>query len=353
MDVPVLPPLKPMLGKLARELPAGEYLYEPKWDGFRCLVFRAGDEVDLRSRHDRPLARYFPELVEAFRSLPADPLVVDGEIVLATAGGFDFSALLARLHPAPSRVERLRRETPAAFVAFDLLALEDDDLRERPFAERRSLLERVLAAARAPLFLTPATSDRAVASSWVERFGGTGIDGVVAKHRELRYEPGVRAMLKIKRERTADCVVGGFRWLVDRPLPSSLLLGLYDDEGDLRHVGVAASFTERQRRALLEELAPVVVPLAGHPWEAGFLVGGSPVGRLPGAAGRWTPEMQQDWVPVAPARVCEVAYDQLDGDRLRHPARFRRWRPDREPRSCTFAQLETSAPLLEDVLALR
>ena len=352
MDLPVLPPLKPMLGKLARELPEGDFLYEPKWDGFRCLVFRDGEQVDLRSRHDRPLARYFPELVEAFRDLPARRLVLDGEIVVAGAAGFDFAALLARLHPAASRVERLRRETPAAFVAFDLLALDEDDLRERPFAERRSRLAELLTPARPPIFLTPETADRAVASSWVERFGGTGIDGVVAKHRELRYEPGVRAMLKMKRERTADCVVAGFRWLVDRPLPSALLLGLYDEAGALQHVGVASSFTERQRGPLLEELAPLAVPLAGHPWEEGFLVGGSPVGRLPGAAGRWTPEMQQDWVPVAPERVCEVAYDQLDRDRFRHPARFRRWRPDREPRSCTFEQLDTSVPVLEDVLAL-
>ena len=340
-----------MLGRLARELPEGAFLYEPKWDGFRCLVFRCGDEIDLRSRHDRPLARYFPELVEAFRELPAERLVVDGEIVVAAAG-FDFAALLARLHPAPSRVERLRRETPAAFIAFDLLARGGDDLRERPFAERRSLLPEVLVPARPPLFLTPVTHDHGVACGWVDRFGGTGIDGVVAKHRELRYEPGVRAMLKVKRERTADCVVAGFRWLGDRPLPSALLLGLYDESGALQHVGVASSFAEAERGRLLDELAPLVAPLAGHPWEGGFLVGGSPVGRLPGAAGRWTPDMQQDWVPVAPVRVCEVAYDQLDRDRFRHPARFRRWRPDREPRSCTFEQLDASVPVLEDVLAL-
>ena len=353
MDLPVAPPVAPMLGRLARELPAGDFLYEPKWDGFRCLVFRAGSEIDLRSRHGRPLARYFPELVEALRALAAHRFVLDGEIVVVTPAGFDFAALLARLHPAASRVERLRAETPAAFIAFDLLALGEDDLRGAPFAERRSRLAELLGAAEPPLFLTPATDQRAVAHAWLDRFAGGGIDGVVAKHRELRYEPGVRAMVKVKAERTADCVVGGFRWLVDRPLPSSLLLGLYDDAGLLEHVGVAASFTEPQRRRLLEEITPLVAPLEGHPWENGFLLGGSPLGRLKGAAGRWTPEMERDWVPLSPVRVCEVAYDQLDSGRFRHPARFRRWRPDRAPASCTFEQLEFAAPGFAELLALR
>jgi ATP-dependent DNA ligase len=324
VDLPVVPPLAPMLGKLARELPVGDYVYEPKWDGFRCLAFRCGDEVDLRSRNDRPLSRYFPELVEALRAVPEPRFVVDGEIVAAA-----FPLLLARLHPAASRVERLRRETPARLVAFDLVALGDRDLRERPFHERRAhLLELGLEA-------TPATADPGVAADWLERY-----EGVLAKHRDLPYVAGARAMVKVKRERTLDCVVAGFRWLVDRPAVSSLLLGLYGPAGELRHVGVASSFGEAQRRRLLEELRPRVVPLAGHPWERGFLVEGSPVGRLKGAAGRWDPdEMAQDWVPVAPELVCEVSYDTLDGDRLRHPARFRRWRPDREPASCTFSQV--------------
>jgi ATP-dependent DNA ligase len=346
MNLPVQPPIAPMLARLVRELPGGDYVYEPKWDGFRCLAFRDGDEVDLRSRHDRPLARYFPELVEGMRSVEAERFVVDGEIVLAIEDGFDFAALMARLHPAASRVALLSRERPAAFVAFDLLALGAEDARLRSFVERRSLLTALFADPGAPLYLTPATEDESVARAWLERF-----EGVIAKGRDLEYRAGLRAMVKVKRERTADCVVAGFRWLVERPLPSSLLLGLYDDAGELQHVGVASSFTERQRHLLLEEIAPLVAPLAGHPWEHGFLVGGSPMGRLKGAAGRWTPDMEQDWTPLAPVRVCEVAYDQLDRDRFRHPARFRRWRPDRDPRSCTFDQLEYEPTGLAELLS--
>jgi ATP-dependent DNA ligase len=350
MELPVVPPLAPMLAALARELPGDGFLYEPKWDGFRCLAFRCDDTVDLRSRHDRPLARYFPELVAGLRSVAARRFVLDGEIVVRSAAGSDFPALLARLHPAASRVERLSAETPASFVAFDLLALAEDDLRGRPFEERRSLLGELLASTCRPIYLTPLTSDPDLASTWLDRGSATGIDGVVAKHRELRYEPGVRAMVKVKRERTADCVAAGFRWLVDRPLPSSLLLGLYDHSGELQHVGVATSFTEARRHELREELAPLVVSLAGHPWEQGFLTAGSIVGKLKGAAGRWTPEMGQDWTPLAPVRVCEVTYDALDGDRFRHPARFRRWRPDRDPRSCTFAQFEAPPAELGELL---
>jgi ATP-dependent DNA ligase len=333
-----------MLGRLARELPAHGFLYEPKWDGFRCLAFRDGADVDLRSRHGRPLARYFPELVEALSALEQEQLVLDGEAVVLGDG--DFEALLARLHPAPSRVERLRRETPAALVAFDLLALGDEDLRDRPFAERRTRLERLLARVRPPLHLTPLTTERALAAAWLERF-----EGVVAKRRDLPYLPGARAMVKVKRERTADCVVAGFRWYEDRPLPSSLLLGLHGPGGELEHVGIASSFTERHRRELLDVLRPLAVPLEGHPWEGGFLVGGGSLGRLRGAPGSWTPEMRLDWTPVAPVQVCEVAYDQLDRGRFRYPARFRRWRPDREPRSCTFDQLEDGAPSAAELLA--
>jgi ATP-dependent DNA ligase len=257
--------------------------------------------------------------------------VLDGELVAD-----DFEALLARLHPAASRVERLRRETPASFVSFDLLAVGDDDLRELPFRERRVRLEELLRDARPPLSVTPLTDEPTRAAGWLDRF-----EGVVAKHAELRYEPGRRAMVKVKRERTADCVVAGFRWLLDRPLPSSLLLGLYDDEERLRHVGLASGFSERLRHELLERLRPLRVPLAGHPWEHGFLLAGSPAGRLHGAAGRWAPqEMELDWTPVAPELVCDVAYGEVDGHRFRHPARFRRWRPDRDPASCRLEQLD-------------
>jgi ATP-dependent DNA ligase len=329
MTLPLAPPLAPMLARLAREVPVGDFLYEPKWDGFRCLVFRDGDEVDLRSRNDRPLARYFPEVVEALQGVPTDRFVLDGELVAA-----DFDALLARLHPAASRIRLLSRETPAELIAFDVLALGDQDLRGQPFGKRREHLTRLLAGG--SIRLTPATSDPEAAERWLDE---PGVDGIVAKPLDLRYEPGTRAMVKVKRERTADCVVAGFRWLVDRPLPSSLLLGLYDSDGALHHVGIAASFTAARREELLAELRPLIVPLRGHPWEHGFLVEGSRMGKLKGAAGRWVPEMGLDWVPVAPVRVCEVAYDHADGARFRHPARFKRWRPDLDPRSCTLADL--------------
>ena len=334
-----------MLARLARELPVDGYLYEPKWDGFRCLVFRDRGEVDLRSRNQRPLARYFPEIVEALLALPQQQLVLDGELIVARREQLDFVALLARLHPAASRVERLRVQTPSSFVAFDVLAVGEEDLRDWSFVERRARLEELLGESRSPLALTPATSDEQVAAAWLDRF-----EGVVAKHRELRYEAGRRAMVKVKKERTADCVVAGFRWLVDRPLPSSLLLGLYD-EGVLRHVGIAAGFAEPRRRELLERLAPLAVPLPGHPWEYGFRLAGSPTGRLKGSAGSWTPgEMEQDWVPVAPQLVAEVAYDQLDDRRFRHPGRLRRWRPDRDPESCTLEQLEAPIGGLPELL---
>jgi ATP-dependent DNA ligase len=331
--LPVQPPVKPMLARLARELPRDGYVYEPKWDGFRCLAFRDGDEFDLRSRNQRPLARYFPELVDALRSVPVERFVLDGEIVVPG----DFEALLRRLHPAASRVERLSRETPASFVAFDVLACGAEDVRAQPFVRRRRLLEELLRHNGPPLELSEMTEDEDRAAAWLD--SRNGIDGVVAKHRDLRYEPGVRAMVKVKRERTADCVVGGFRWLADRPLPSSLLLGLYDENGALQHIGIASSFPESRRRTLLEEIAPYVVALEGHPWQHGFLLAAAPTGKLPGAAGRWTPEMTQDWVPLQPELVSEVAFDQADGYRLRHPARFRRWRPDLDPRTCTLAQL--------------
>jgi ATP-dependent DNA ligase len=329
-----------MLGRLVRELPGGDFAYEPKWDGFRCLVFRGEERIDLRSRNDRPLGRYFPELVAALSEIDADRFVVDGEIMVPAAAGYDFAALMARLHPVASRVQRLSAHTPATLVAFDALAVDGRDLRQEPFAQRRALLEQVLTPQNESPFvrLTPSTSDPEKARGWLHG-GDAGVDGVMAKPRSLAYREGERAMLKVKLERTLESVVAGFRLLADRPLPSSLLLGLYDEQGRLQHIGIAGSFSERLRHQLLEQLEPLLVPLSGHPWEHGFLLEGSPVGRLKGAAGRWAPgEMSLDWVPVAPLRVVEVTYDHLDVRRLRHPARFRRWRPDREPRSCTFAQ---------------
>jgi ATP-dependent DNA ligase len=334
-----------MLARLQRELPQGDFIFEPKWDGFRCLAFRDEERVDLRSRHDRPLTRYFPEVRRALRELPEARVVLDGELVVATERGFDFGALMMRLHPAVSRVERLSAETPAGFVAFDLLALGDEDLRRQPFAARRERLVRLLRAAPPTLRLTPATADPDLAAGWLHQFAGGGVDGVVAKPFNLPYRPGVRAMTKVKLERTADCVVAGLRLFVDRPELSSLLLGLYSSAGKLHHIGVVTSFKRGRRRELLAELRGLAVPLEGHPWERGFLMAGAPTGRLAGAAGRWSPdEMALDWVPLAPERVCEVAYDQVDGSRLRHPARFRRWRPDRDPCSCGLEQLEVAAP---------
>ncbi len=351
VGLPFGPPVRPMLARLTRTLPAGErYVFEPKWDGFRCLAFRAGAAVELVSRHERPLTRYFPEVVEALQALDAPAFVVDGELMIP-AEAADFGALMARLHPAASRVERLRRETPARLAVFDVLALDGDDLREWPFERRRTVLERLLADAPPTLQLTPLTGDRTVAETWLHQPGPSGIDGVVAKHLDQPYEAGRRSMVKVKPEYTADCVVAGVRPAIGEPGVASLLLGLYDDTGALRHVGVVASFSAARRRELAVELEPYVTPLDGHPWEHGFLTGGGPTGRLAGAAGRWMPgEMALDWVPLAPERVCEVTYDQLDDRRFRHPGRFVRWRPDRDARSCLLEQLAAQAPDIERLL---
>jgi ATP-dependent DNA ligase len=328
---------KPMLAALQRELPSGRYLYEPKWDGIRCLAFVERGDVDLRSRQGRPLARYFPELTAALLGLGRD-LVIDGEIVIVGERGFDFAALLNRTHPAPSRVARLSAETPATFIAFDLVELDGQML--GAFAERRrALLEVVPDGER--VRPTPATDDPLVATRWLDHVG-PGIDGVVAKALDLRYQPGKRAMIKIKRARTVDCVVAGFRLLRDKGnelAVSSLLLGLWEGD-ELRHIGVCSQFTGARRRELLRELVPLRMGFAGHPWQRGFNIGRSPMGRLPGSAGRWDPEeMEADWIPLRPERVVEVSYDHLDGQRFRHPAQFVRWRPDRDARSCTFEQL--------------
>jgi ATP-dependent DNA ligase len=325
---------KPMLASLQRELPIGRYLYEPKWDGLRCLAFVEGEHVDLRSRHGRPLGRYFPELIAALRTLGRD-LVLDGEIVIVNERGYDFAALLNRTHPAASRVEWLSRQTPATLIAFDVLALDGQPLGR--FAERRAALLELLPE-RERLRPTPATDDPKVAEQWLDHVGA-GIDGVVAKALDLPYQPGKRAMIKVKRVHTADCVLAGFRVTAGEAAVSSLLLGLWQGD-ELHHVGMCSQFTRERRRALLRELLPLIMKLEGHPWQHGFNIGRSPMGRLPGAAGRWDPtEMEADWIPLRPERVVEVKFDHLDEQRFRHPAQFVRWRPDREPRSCTFEQL--------------
>jgi ATP-dependent DNA ligase len=325
-------------------------IYEPKWDGFRCIVFRDGDEVELGSRNERPLTRYFPEVVDAVRrELPARA-VVDGEIVIAGDHGLEFEALLQRIHPAESRVTLLASTTPASFVAFDLLALDDVDLRPYPFGQRRSALVEALAPAHPPVHLTPSTEDPAEAARWFEHFEGAGLDGVVAKRPDLPYREDERVMTKVKHARTADCVVAGFRWHKSGGVVGSLLLGLYDDAGTLHHVGVTASFTAARRRELLDEIGPYRRDsFAGHPWQgwqgdddAGG--GGAPAGRRPGAASRWNAGRDLSFEPLAPELVCEVAYDHLQGDRFRHATTFRSWRPERDPRSCTYAQLEVVVP---------
>ncbi len=319
----------------------GDYLYEPKWDGFRCIAFRDGDEVELSSRGERPLTRYFPEVVEALKANVPDRCVLDGEIVIVTEDQLDFEALLQRIHPAKSRVDRLAAETPASFVAFDLLAVADESLLETPFGERRARLEQVLADAAPPVFVTPSTDDTETAQQWFEVFEGAGLDGVVAKKTGDGYRPDVRAMYKIKHERTADCVVAGYRWHKSGGVVGSLLLGLYNDDGELQHVGVSASFPMKRRAELVEELAPYAVEdVTGHPWAAWAEAEAHEKARLPGAVSRWNAKKDLSWVPLKPELVVEVAYDHMEGSRFRHTAQWRRWRTDREPESCTYEQLD-------------
>jgi len=344
MALAVPPPVSPMLAKLVRELPDDEGLYfEPKWDGFRCIVFRDGDDVELGSRNERPLTRYFPELVEPLRRHLPTRAVVDGEIVIAGPDGLEFDALSQRIHPAASRVALLAESTPASFVAFDLLCLGDRDLRERPYHRRRAELEKALAKAAPPIHLTPVTTDRATAADWFDRFEGAGLDGVVAKPADLTYRPGERVMLKVKHERTADCVVAGFRWHKEGGVVGSLLLGLFDAAGTLHHVGVASGFSAQRRRELVDELEPLRKgALDGHPWRG--WAEHQATGRVPGAQSRWNAGKDLSWEPVRPERVCEVGYDHLQGDRFRHGTSFRRWRPDRQPASCTYDQLDSPVP---------
>ncbi len=349
MKLPVNPPVSPMLAKLSRELPTGGgWLYEPKWDGFRCIVFRDGDEVELGSRNERPLTRYFPELADRLREQLPDRVVLDGEIVIATDRGLDFDLLQLRLHPAASRVAKLAAETPSSFVAFDLLAEGDDDLRELPFGTRRKRLEEMFRKARPPVHLTPATTDRDVAAQWFDRFEGAGLDGVVAKPLDGEYREGERTMAKVKHLRTADCVVAGTRRHKDGKGVGSLLLGLFDGEGVLHHVGVASSFAAPLRLELDEYLEPYRAhALDGHPWRewADAAAQADPGSRMPGGLSRWNAGKDLSWDAVRPELVAEVAYEHLQGDRFRHTARFQCWRPDRDPPTCTYEQLETPVPV--------
>ena len=335
-----------MLAALADALPEEQgFLFEPKWDGFRALVFRGKGDVYIQSRDLRPFDRYFPELHDMFLERLPDGCVLDGEIVIAGPDGLDFDALQMRLHPAASRVTMLSKQSPAAFVAFDVLAADDRDITARPQHERRDQLERLLASAKPPLYLTPMTRNRDTAADWLKRFEGAGLDGVIAKPEDAPYQPGKRAMLKIKHARTADCVVAGFRWHKSgKDAIGSLLLGLYDDRGVLQHAGVTSAFTMATRKALVTELEPLRTnAMTGHPWRewAGAAAAGS---RMPGAQSRWSAGKDLSWEPLRPERVCEVKYDHLQGDRFRHATIFQRWRPDKQPADCTYAQLEVTAP---------
>jgi ATP-dependent DNA ligase len=358
MPFAIEPPIPPMLAKLSDELPPeGAFLYEPKWDGFRAILFRGPEEeLYMQSRDLRPLDRYFPELHDALAKALPSGCVIDGEIVIATARGLDFDALQLRLHPAASRVAKLAQQTPASFVAFDLLAVDGADIRERPLRERRAALERALATAAPPVHLTPTTRDRATAIDWLARFEGAGLDGVIAKPEDGVYEPGKRAMLKIKHARTADCVVAGFRWHKNGPgtMVGSLLLGLYDAHGALQHVGVTSSFTMAARRQLVEELAPLRDgAMDAHPWRQWAAHAGE-FARMPGGQSRWSAGKDLSWEPLRIDRVCEVKYDHMQGDRFRHAAVFQRWRPDKPPAECTYEQLEvTTAYELEKVFGAR
>jgi ATP-dependent DNA ligase len=350
---PLAPPIEPMLAKLAEAMPEGDYLYEPKWDGFRALVFRGDSDLFIQSRDSRPLDRYFPELHDGLLEVLPKRCVLDGEIVIATPHGLDFDVLQLRLHPAASRVAKLAKETPSSFVAFDALAVDGRDLMAKTQAERRAALEKLLAKAQRPVYLTPMTRDRDQALHWLEHFEGAGLDGVIAKPVGLTYQPGKRSMIKVKHARTAECVVAGFRWHKSgKDAVGSLLLGLYDDGGTLQHVGVTSSFTMAMRKQLVKELAPLRIgAVDDHPWRewAGAAAESS---RMPGAHSRWSAGKDLSWEPLRIERVCEVKYDHLQGDRFRHAAIFLRWRPDKPPADCRYDQLEATKPYeLEKVFA--
>ena len=348
----IVPPIEPMLAKLVDSLPTGDgFMFEPKWDGFRAIVFRNADDVYIQSRDLKPLDRYFPELHEVLLKRLPPGTVVDGEVVIATRNGLDFDALQLRLHPAASRVAKLAKESPSSFVAFDLLAVDGTSLLGEPQHQRRAKLEALLSSSAPPVYLTPATRDRSVAAEWLERFEGAGLDGVIAKPADARYEPGKRAMFKIKHARTADCVVAGFRWhKTGGDKVGSLLLGLYDDKGALHHVGVTSSFTMEKRKALAAELQPLRKnALTAHPWRSWAETEGS-AQRMPGGQSRWSAGKDLSWEPLRIERVCEVKYDHLQGDRFRHATTFLRWRADKPPSECRYDQLEvTPAYELEKV----
>jgi ATP-dependent DNA ligase len=350
----IAPPVEPMLAKLADELPSsGDYLFEPKWDGFRALVFRGGRDLFIQSRDLRPLERYFPELHDALlERLPAG-CVLDGEIVIATPHGLDFDALQLRLHPAASRVAKLAKETPSSFVAFDALAVDGRNLMGEPQHARRGALERLLGRGKPPVYVTPMTRDRDQAEQWLEHFEGAGLDGVIAKPAGLNYQPGKRAMIKVKHARTADCVVAGFRWHKSgKDAVGSLLLGLYDDANVLQHVGITSSFSMAMRRQLVKELAPLRQDaMRDHPWREWSDAAGAS-NRMPGGQSRWSAGKDLSWEALRPERVCEVKYDHLQGTRFRHAATFLRWRPDKPPQECRYGQLEVTKPYeLESVFS--
>jgi ATP-dependent DNA ligase len=364
MRLPVMPPVQPMLAKSVKGIPDpakfGGLMFEPKWDGFRCIVYRDGDEVELASRNTKPLTRYFPEVVDAIRQSLPERCVVDGEIFVAIGERLEFETLQERIHPADSRVRLLAEKTPASYVGFDLLALGDESLLDQPFERRRARLEEALADVVPPVFLTRTTTDTDLATSWFEQFEGAGLDGVVAKPLPSTYQPNVRTMLKIKHERTADVVVAGYRLhktsTPERPLIGSLLLGLYDGQGNLQHIGVSASFTEKRRAELFEEMQPLVVEdLDEHPW-GGWSAGNSNWAianpdRVPGTQSRWSAGKDLSFVALRPDRVLEVGYDHMEGSRFRHTAQFKRWRTDRDPESCGYEQLEEPVSYdLADVL---
>jgi len=355
MELPLNPPVKPMLAKPVAEIPAGQ-VYEPKWDGFRSIIFRDGDEVEIGSRNEKPMTRYFPEVVEAIKANFPPRAVIDGEVIVADTGRntLDFEALQQRIHPAASRVKLLSEQTPAGFVAFDLLALGDEDLTERPFAERRARLLEVLKDARPPIYVTPATEDLATAERWFAEFEGAGLDGLIAKGRDLTYQPDKRVMAKIKHKRTADCVVAGYRVHKsgdDRI--GSLLLGLYDERDVLVSVGVIGSFSMAVRQELFLQMQPLVTSFEGHPWNWAAHEGGERTPRK-NEMSRWNNGKDLSFIPLRPDRVVEVRYDYMEGRRFRHTAQFERWRTDRDPHSCTYDQLERPVQFnLADVLTSR
>ncbi|MFI6105316.1 ATP-dependent DNA ligase [Streptomyces sp. NPDC051310] len=340
MDLPVMPPVKPMLAKSVKKIPPGMH-YEAKWDGFRAIVHRDGDELVIGSRTGKPLTRYFPELVTALLERLPDRCVIDGEIVIAHEGRLDFDRLTERIHPAASRVRMLAERTPARFIAFDVLALGDESLLDTPLAARRARLDEALAGVDAPVHLAPSTTDLDTARHWFEQYEGAGLDGVVAKPLDLPYRPDARLMYKVKHERTADVVVAGYRFHKTGQVVGSLLLGLYDERGALQHVGVCAAFTAKRRAELVDELEPLRMDSPDdHPWAAWTDETAHETARLPGAPSRWSGKKDLSWVPLRPEWVCEVGYDHMEGTRFRHTAQFRRWRPDRTPESCGYAQLE-------------